>query len=61
MIVKKAQIDLSKRCARQRSLAPPSFLCCRAGELTEDEIETLKTIIANPQSFNIPDWCAFTI
>jgi hypothetical protein len=27
-----------------------------AGELTEDEIETVKTIIGNPRQFDIPDW-----
>jgi small subunit ribosomal protein S18e len=40
LIFKKADIDLNKR----------------AGELTEDEIEALKTIIANPLQFNIPVW-----
>jgi len=40
LICKKADIDLNKR----------------AGELTEDEIEALKTIIANPLQFNIPVW-----
>jgi hypothetical protein len=27
-----------------------------AGELTEEQIETVKTIIANPLQFNIPTW-----
>merc|ERR1712137_584180 len=40
LICKKADIDLNKR----------------AGELTEDEIESIKTIIANPRQFNIPTW-----
>jgi len=40
LICKKADIDLNKR----------------AGELTEEEIEALKTIIANPLQFNIPVW-----
>jgi len=40
LICKKADIDLNKR----------------SGELTEDEIEALKTIIANPLQFNIPVW-----
>jgi len=40
LICKKADIDLAKR----------------AGELSEDEIEAIKTIIANPRQFNIPDW-----
>jgi len=40
MVCKKAEIDLRKR----------------AGELTEEEIENIKTIIANPRQFNIPDW-----
>lgn len=40
LICKKADIDLNKR----------------AGELTEEELEALKTIIANPLQFNIPTW-----
>jgi len=40
LICKKADIDLNKR----------------AGELTEEEIEALKTIISNPLQFNIPVW-----
>merc|ERR1711957_719065 len=40
LICKKANIDLHKR----------------AGELNEDEIEAIKTIISNPRQFNIPDW-----
>jgi len=40
LILKKAEIDLHKR----------------AGELTEEEIEALKTIISNPLQFNIPEW-----
>jgi len=40
LIAKKAEIDLNKR----------------AGELTEEEMETIKTIIANPLQFNIPQW-----
>jgi len=40
LILKKADIDLNKR----------------AGELTEEEIENLKTIIASPLQFNIPQW-----
>ena len=40
LILKKADIDLNKR----------------AGELSEEEIENLKTIIASPLQFNIPQW-----
>lgn len=40
LICKKAEIDLNKR----------------AGELTEEELDTIKTIIANPLQFNIPQW-----
>jgi len=40
IVCKKANVDLNKR----------------AGELSEEEIETIKTIIANPRQFNIPDW-----
>ena len=31
-------------------------LATRAGELKEAQIETIKTILANPGQFNIPDW-----
>jgi ribosomal protein S13 len=40
IICKKADIDLNKR----------------AGELSEDEIEALKAIIANPLQFDVPKW-----
>jgi small subunit ribosomal protein S18e len=40
LICKKADIDLNKR----------------AGELTEEEIEALKTVISNPLQFDIPVW-----
>eukprot|EP01084_Bolivina_argentea_P242577 406900_1 len=40
IICKKAEIDLNKR----------------AGELTADELETVRTIIQNPRQFNIPDY-----
>ena len=40
MCCKKADIDLSKR----------------AGELNEDEVERLMTVINNPRQFKIPDW-----
>lgn len=40
LVCKKADIDLNKR----------------AGELSEDEIEKIKTIIQNPLQFNIPNW-----
>jgi len=40
MICKKAGVDLN----------------ARAGELSEEQIETIKTIIANPLQFNIPEW-----
>merc|ERR1712242_496320 len=38
--LKKADIDMSKR----------------AGELTEDEVEKVITIISNPRQYKIPDW-----
>jgi small subunit ribosomal protein S18e len=38
LVLKKADVDLNKR----------------AGELTEEEIENIKTVIANPLQFNIP-------
>ncbi|XP_033110415.1 40S ribosomal protein S18 [Anneissia japonica] len=37
---KKADVDLSKR----------------AGELTEDEVDKLVTIMQNPRQYKIPDW-----
>eukprot|EP00735_Rhodelphis_limneticus_P005774 TRINITY_DN1777_c0_g1::TRINITY_DN1777_c0_g1_i1::g.25143::m.25143 TRINITY_DN1777_c0_g1::TRINITY_DN1777_c0_g1_i1::g.25143 ORF type:complete len:169 (-),score=60.64,sp/Q8ISP0/RS18_BRABE/77.12/3e-84,Ribosomal_S13/PF00416.17/8.3e-38,DUF3240/PF11582.3/0.0076,EF-hand_8/PF13833.1/0.54,EF-hand_8/PF13833.1/1e+03 TRINITY_DN1777_c0_g1_i1:79-546(-) len=40
IVIKKADVDLSKR----------------AGELTEEEIERVVTIIQNPRQFKIPDW-----
>ena len=61
MIVKKSQIDLAKRCALclRVALRVLSLVVAlnSAGELTEDEIETLKNVIADPQQFNIPEWC----
>merc|ERR1712093_390501 len=38
--VKKAEIDLSKR----------------AGELTEDEVKKVVTILQNPRQYRVPDW-----
>eukprot|EP00178_Gracilaria_changii_P011602 TRINITY_DN32861_c0_g1_i1.p1 TRINITY_DN32861_c0_g1~~TRINITY_DN32861_c0_g1_i1.p1 ORF type:complete len:176 (-),score=38.86 TRINITY_DN32861_c0_g1_i1:27-494(-) len=40
IVCKKAGVDLNKR----------------AGELSEDEIEAIKAIMANPRQFDIPDW-----
>lgn len=40
LVCKKADIDLNKR----------------AGELSDEEIETVKAIIAAPRQFDIPDW-----
>eukprot|EP00353_Schmidingerella_taraikaensis_P010711 CAMPEP_0185567550 /NCGR_PEP_ID=MMETSP0434-20130131/793_1 /TAXON_ID=626734 ORGANISM="Favella taraikaensis, Strain Fe Narragansett Bay" /NCGR_SAMPLE_ID=MMETSP0434 /ASSEMBLY_ACC=CAM_ASM_000379 /LENGTH=153 /DNA_ID=CAMNT_0028181809 /DNA_START=25 /DNA_END=486 /DNA_ORIENTATION=+ len=40
ILCKKAEIDMNKR----------------AGELTEEEIDTLVTILKNPRQFKIPDW-----
>nr|CAH8848101.1 unnamed protein product [Trichobilharzia regenti] len=40
VVCKKADIDLNKR----------------AGELTEDEVEKLVTVMANPRQYKIPDW-----
>jgi len=31
-------------------------LAKRSGELTEEELENIKTVIANPLNFNIPEW-----
>ena len=31
-------------------------VCCSAGELSETEIENLKTIIESPENFDIPSW-----
>mmetsp|Transcript_9355 Transcript_9355/g.19729 ORF Transcript_9355/g.19729 Transcript_9355/m.19729 type:complete len:154 (+) Transcript_9355:49-510(+) len=40
LVLKKADVDLSKR----------------AGELSNEEIDRIVTIIQNPQQFKIPDW-----
>ncbi|CAH8526343.1 unnamed protein product [Heterobilharzia americana] len=40
VVCKKADIDLNKR----------------AGELTEDEVEKLITVMGNPRQYKIPDW-----
>ncbi|EGV95920.1 40S ribosomal protein S18 [Cricetulus griseus] len=40
MVLRKADIDLIKR----------------AGELTEDEVERVITIMQNPRQYKIPDW-----
>lgn len=40
VVLRKADIDLTKR----------------AGELTEDEVERVITIMQNPRQYKIPDW-----
>merc|ERR1712140_13596 len=40
IVLKKADIDLSKR----------------AGELSEEEVEKIITIMSNPRQYKIPDW-----
>lgn len=40
IVLKKADIDLSKR----------------AGELSEEEVEKIVTIMSNPRQYKIPDW-----
>ncbi|KAG9281447.1 40S ribosomal protein S18 [Astyanax mexicanus] len=40
VVLRKADIDLNKR----------------AGELTEDEVERVVTIMQNPRQYKIPDW-----
>merc|ERR1712002_147113 len=40
LVCKKADVDLSKR----------------AGELTEDEVDRVVTIMQNPRQYKIPDW-----
>ncbi|CAG2184215.1 unnamed protein product, partial [Oppiella nova] len=40
IVCKKADVDLNKR----------------AGELSEEEVEKLVTIITNPRQYKIPDW-----
>ncbi|CAL4156040.1 unnamed protein product [Meganyctiphanes norvegica] len=40
IVLKKADIDLSKR----------------AGEMTEEEVEKIVTIMSNPRQYKIPDW-----
>lgn len=31
-------------------------LCCSAGELSAEELESIMTIVANPRAYKIPDW-----
>merc|ERR1711979_168766 len=40
LVCKKADVDMNKR----------------AGELTEEEVEKIMTIVANPRQYKIPDW-----
>ena len=40
LVCRKADVDLNKR----------------AGELTEDEVERIATILQNPRQYKIPDW-----
>jgi len=40
LVLKKADVDMSKR----------------AGELTEEEVERVITIMQNPRQYKIPDW-----
>merc|ERR1719233_577457 len=40
LVCKKADIDMNKR----------------AGELTDDEVERVVTIMQNPRQYKIPDW-----
>ncbi|MCL4134623.1 UNVERIFIED_CONTAM: hypothetical protein GTU68_013532 [Idotea baltica] len=40
IVLKKADVDLTKR----------------AGELTEEEVEKIVTIMSNPRQYKIPDW-----
>ncbi|XP_076053121.1 ribosomal protein S18 [Oratosquilla oratoria] len=40
IVLKKADIDLNKR----------------AGEMTEEEVEKIVTIMSNPRQYKIPDW-----
>lgn len=40
VVIRKADVDANKR----------------AGELTEDEVERVVTIIGNPRQYKIPDW-----
>merc|ERR1719309_1396299 len=40
IVLKKADVDMNKR----------------AGEITEDEIERIVTILQNPRQYKIPDW-----
>jgi ribosomal protein S13 len=45
-----------QRCLSQLVLAGPSPHARRAGELTQEEVERLVTIIQNPRQFKVPDW-----
>merc|ERR1712098_259694 len=41
IVLKKADIDLTKR----------------AGELSDEDVEKIITIMSNPRQYKIPDWC----
>ena len=46
LVLKKADVDLNKR----------YLMLTSAGELTNDELERVVTIMQNPRQYKIPDW-----
>lgn len=51
------------RAERLPPLLPPPLLllgawllCCSAGELSAEELESVMTIVSNPRAYKIPDW-----
>lgn len=56
LICKKADIDLSK-VNKSRSLDRMNHsVIQRAGQLDDDEIKRMETIMLNPRQYKIPDW-----
>ena len=56
LICKKADIDLSK-VNQSRSLDRMNHsVIQRAGQLDDDEIKRMETIMLNPRQYKIPDW-----
>ena len=56
IICKKADIDLSKVSKLAKYDSSINAMLQRAGQLDEDEIRRMETIMLNPRQYKIPDW-----
>ena len=57
LICKKADIDISKvTCRLSMIMTILTDISQRAGQLDEDEIKRMETIMLNPRQYKIPDW-----